>query len=79
MALGNVIGSNIFNILFVLGIAAAISPITFLQENVVDIVVLVAMSLLVWAFAWSKKTLVRWEGVCMLLIYAGYLGYIINR
>ncbi len=79
MALGNVIGSNIFNILFVLGIAAAISPITFIQENVVDIVVLVAMSLLVWAFAWSKKTLVRWEGVCMLLIYAGYLGYIINR
>ena len=79
MALGNVIGSNIFNILFVLGIAAAISPITFIQENMIDIAVLVAMSLLVWGFAWSKQKLVRWEGVCMLLIYAGYLGYIINR
>ena len=79
MALGNVIGSNIFNILFVLGIAAAISPIAFIQENMVDIIVLVAMSLLVWGFAWTKQKLVRWEGVCMLLIYAGYLGYIINR
>lgn len=79
MALGNVIGSNIFNILFVLGIAAAISPIAFIQENMIDIIVLVAMSLLVWGFAWTKKKLVRWEGAIMLLIYAGYLGYIINR
>lgn len=79
MALGNVIGSNIFNILFVLGVATAISPITFIQENMIDIIVLVAMSLLVWIFAWSKNKLVRWEGVVMLLGYAGYLGYIINR
>lgn len=79
MALGNVIGSNIFNILFVLGIATAISPITFIQENMVDILVLVVMSLLVWWFAWSKKKIVRWEGAVMLLLYAGYLGYIINR
>ena len=79
VAISNVIGSNIFNILFVLGIAAAISPIAFIRENMVDIIVLVAMSLLVWGFAWTKQKLVRWEGVCMLLIYAGYLGYIINR
>lgn len=79
MALGNVIGSNIFNILFVLGIAAAISPITFVQENIIDIIVLTVMSLLVWGFAWSKKKIVRWEGAVMLLCYAVYLGYIINR
>ena len=79
MALGNVIGSNIFNILFVLGIATAISPITFIQENMVDIIILAVMSLLVWWFAWSKKKIVRWEGAVMLLLYAGYLGYIINR
>lgn len=79
MALGNVIGSNIFNILFVLGVATAISPISFMQENMIDIIVLVAMSALVWIFAWTKKKLVRWEGVVMLLGYAGYLGYIINR
>jgi cation:H+ antiporter len=79
MALGNVIGSNIFNILFVLGIATAISPIAFIGENIVDIVVLTLMSLLVWGFAWTKKKIVRWEGAVMLLVYAGYLAYIINR
>ena len=79
MALGNVIGSNIFNILFVLGIAAAISPITFIMENVIDIVILVAMSVLVWAFAWTKKKLDRFEGIVMLALYAVYLVYICMR
>ena len=55
MAVGNVIGSNIFNILMVLGIAATISPITFLTENIIDIIVLVVFSGLVWAFAWDKE------------------------
>ena len=79
MALGNVIGSNIFNILFVLGIAAAISPIKFYMENVIDIMVLVGMSALVWVFCRTKEKLVRWEGITMLLLYAGYVVYIIKR
>ncbi len=79
MALGNVIGSNIFNILFVLGIAATISPITFLMENIIDIVILVAMSILVWSFAWSKKKIARAEGAFMLLLYAAYVVYICMR
>ncbi len=79
MALGNVIGSNIFNILFVLGIAATISPVEFITENIIDIVILVAMSILVWLFAWSKKKIVRWEGVTMLAIYAAYVVYICIR
>lgn len=79
MALGNVIGSNVFNILFVLGIAASISPIAFIMENVIDIILLVAMSALVWIFAWTKQKIGRTEGIVMLLIYAGYLVYIIMR
>lgn len=79
MALGNVIGSNIFNILFVLGIAAAISPMAFIMENIIDILVLVAMCAIVWVMAWSKKQLVRWEGGVMLLMYAGYVVYICVR
>ena len=79
MALGNVIGSNIFNILFVLGIAAAISPVEFITENIIDIVILVAMSILVWLFAWSKKKIVRWEGVTMIAIYVAYVVYICIR
>lgn len=79
MALGNVIGSNIFNILFVLGMAAAISPVEFIMENVIDIVLLLAMSVLVYAFAWQKKSINRWEGALMLLIYGGYMAYICTR
>lgn len=79
MALGNVIGSNIFNILFVLGIAASISPIAFIMENVIDIILLIAMSGLVWVFAWTKQKIGKTEGIAMLLIYAGYLVYIILR
>lgn len=79
MALGNVIGSNIFNILFVLGIAAAISPIGFKMENIIDIAVLVGMSALVWIFAWTKQKLTRLEGSIMLLLYGAYMVYICIR
>lgn len=79
MALGNVIGSNIFNVLFVLGIAASISPIEFVMENVIDILLLTAMSFLVWIFAWTSKKIRRLEGAVMLAVYLGYMGYIIVR
>ncbi|MDO5590589.1 MAG: calcium/sodium antiporter [Lachnospiraceae bacterium] len=79
MALGNVIGSDIFNILFVLGIATAISPIEFLMENVFDIIILIVMSLLVLGFSWSKQEINRKEGLSMLLIYAAYMVYICIR
>jgi cation:H+ antiporter len=79
MALGNVIGSNIFNILLVLGIAAAISPVTFIMENIIDILLLIAMSVLVWGFAWSKQEIRRAQGAVMLAIYAAYLIYICVR
>lgn len=75
MALGNAIGSNIFNILMVLGIASAISPIAFLMENIIDIVVLLAFSLLVWLFAATKKRIGRLEGLLMVALYAGYIVY----
>ncbi len=79
MALGNVVGSNIFNILFVLGIAATISPIAFTVQNTVDTAVLIAMSLLVLVMCAPKKKLVRWNGALMLAVYAGYTAYIFVR
>lgn len=79
MALGNVIGSNIFNILFVLGIAATISPIAFIMENVIDIVILIAMSAVVWIFAWKKQEISKKDGIIMLIMYAVYLVYICMR
>ncbi|MBQ7505919.1 MAG: calcium/sodium antiporter [Lachnospiraceae bacterium] len=79
MAVGNVIGSNIFNILLILGMAAAISPVTFITENAIDIAILVAASALVYLFAWSKEKIVRWEGALMILGYAGFMVYAIVR
>lgn len=79
MALGNAIGSNIFNILMVLGIASAISPIAFITENVIDIAVLLVFSLIVWLFAATKKSLNRLEGFTMLALYAAYSVYIFVR
>ena len=79
MALGNAIGSNVFNILMVLGIASAISPISFITENVIDIVILLACTLIVWIFAATKKQINRVEGIGMLLMYVAYAVYIVVR
>ncbi len=79
MAVGNVIGSNIFNILLVLGVAATISPVAFIMENIFDIFVLIVMSVMVWNFTWSKKEINRTEGIIMLFFYAAYMIYICTR
>lgn len=79
LAVSNVVGSNIFNILLILGLAAVISPVTFIFENMIDIVLLTAMSLLVWIFGWTRQRLCRTEGMVMLAIYAVYLVYICIR
>ena len=79
MALGNVIGSNIFNILFVLGIAASISPMSFTHLNCIDTMVLIASSALVFLFCLPKKKLVMWNGIVMLSVYSGYTVYLFMR
>lgn len=79
MALGNAIGSNIFNILMVLGIASAISPISFIQNNIIDIVILLAFTLIVWIFSATKKKLDKFEGFMMVLLYVAYAVYIVLR
>ena len=79
MALGNAIGSNVFNILMVLGIASAISPISIITENIIDLCVLIAFTVCVWIFAGSKKKIGRVEGFCMVALYAAYAVYIIIR
>lgn len=79
MAVGNVIGSNIFNILLVLGVAAAISPVGFIMENMIDIAFLILISVITLIFAWTSKEITRKEGIIMLLLYAGYMVYICTR
>lgn len=79
MAVGNVLGSNVFNILLILGVAGTISPMTFIMENIIDIVLLTAASLLIYLFSWTKERIDRKEGIVMLLMYASYLVYICIR
>lgn len=79
LALGNAIGSNVFNILMVLGIASAISPINFIQQNIMDIIILLVFTLIVWIFATTKKSVGKLEGVMMLLLYVAYAVYIFVR
>ena len=79
MAIGNVVGSNIFNILLILGVAGAISPMTFLTVNAIDTLILIAFSVIVGLMCLKKKNLNKANGIVMLLLYAVYLGYIILR
>ena len=79
MALGNAIGSNIFNFLMVLGIASAISPIAFITENIIDIIILIVFSIVLWIMAWTKTKLNKGEGLIMLALYIAYAVYICVR
>lgn len=79
MAVGNAVGSNIFNILMVLGIASAINPVSLIRENVIDIIILVVFSVVVWIFAATKKKISRREGIAMVAMYLVYAVYIILR
>ena len=79
MAVGNAVGSNIFNILMVLGIASTISPVAMIKENIIDIAILMIFTVLVWIFAGTKRKIERREGIIMALAYLIYCGYIIMR
>ncbi len=80
IAVGNVVGSNIFNIFFVLGISAVIKPLPFQPKNNLDIGVVVISSLLLFLFMFTgkKRSLDRWEGILFALLYGVYLGYLIG-
>lgn len=80
MALGNVIGSNIANILLILGISATIHPLTMGGITPTDIlmVVLSALLLLLTAFTFRRKQIDRWEGAIFLAIYVAYIWYLIK-
>lgn len=79
IAVGNVIGSNIFNILFVLGIAGTISPMSFIANNIIDTAILIFVSLLTLLLAWRKKEIGRFEGAVMIAVYTTYMCYICMR
>lgn len=78
LALGNVIGSNIFNILFVLGIAGTVNPLTTGSQVIIDAVVMMVATIVVFIFALTGK-IKRSGGIALLCMYGAYLAYLIVR
>lgn len=76
IAIGNIVGSNIFNILFIIGTAALVSDVPFESQFILDTVVAVVAGVVLFAFAISKRKLTRLSGVFMLLSYCLYFSYI---
>ena len=81
IAVGNVVGSNIFNIFFILGVSSIIRPIPFEAISNIDVGVMIAASLLLFVcmFTGKKRMLDRWEGCVFLVLYASYLCFLIVR
>ena len=77
IAIGNIVGSNIFNILFVVGLSSMIIDVPFASNFRIDMAVAVAASLFMWAASLKNKKLVRWHGIVMLLGYAAYFLYLL--
>jgi cation:H+ antiporter len=78
IAVGNVVGSNIFNIFFVLGISAIIKPLPFQMKNNLDMGVVILSSLLLFLFMFTgkKRSIDRWEGIVFLILYFSYVIYL---
>ena len=79
LALGNAVGSNIFNILLILGASTAIFPIAVKVVAIYDMIILIAMSIFAYWCARTKKTLSKGEGAVFLILYAIYFVYIYTR
>lgn len=79
IAIGNIVGSNIFNILFVIGTSALITPVAYQGDFLIDSIICVAVSAILLLFVLNKdRKLKRWGGIIMLLCYAGYFVYLIK-
>jgi cation:H+ antiporter len=76
IAIGNIVGSNIFNILFVLGTSSLIIPLTFERHFLIDTVIAIAAGVILWISVAKSKKLTRPWGIVMLAAYAIYLLYL---
>jgi cation:H+ antiporter len=80
IAIGNVVGSNIFNIFWILGFSALINPIPFHKSSDLDILVVISASIILFMllFIGKKHVIQRWQGMVMTLMYLGYLYWVVQ-
>lgn len=79
IAVGNVIGSNIFNVLLILGTTSVIKPLAINSAVMIDLVILLGTGLIVLLISQLFKDVKRWHGIVLMLLYVAYLAYIIIR
>ena len=81
IAVGNVIGSNIMNILIILGISAFIAPLPFQSSSYIDLLMalMASITILVLSFVWTRNKLERRDGILMVIIYILYVAYLIAK
>lgn len=77
IAIGNIVGSNIFNILFVVGASAIIVPVVFVESFIIDCIVAVLAGIVLWLCTFRKKKLTRAGGILMLVCYLIYFAYLL--
>jgi K+-dependent Na+/Ca+ exchanger family protein len=73
IAIGNVLGSNVFNILAILGVTGVITPMHLQGITMLDLSMMVVSTLLVWLFSFTKYKIVRWEGIVLTIVFIGYM------
>ena len=77
IAIGNIVGSNIFNILFIVGLSALIVPVPFANPFRIDTGIAILAGIVLLIFALPRKKLLRWHGPAMLAMYGAYLAYLL--
>lgn len=77
IAIGNVLGSNVLNILFILGLTGMISPMHIEGITNVDLYMMLVSTIMIWFFSFTKYTIERWEGAVLVLTFCGYMWYLL--
>lgn len=77
IAIGNVIGSNVFNILMILGITGLITPMQIQGIQLLDLLVMIFSMVLVWLFSFTRYTIARWEGILAVILFVGYIAWLV--
>lgn len=78
MALGNVIGSCVFNILLILGLTSIFTPLQPQGISAFDLASMFIGALLLWIFSFTKSTMERWEGTVLTICFCAYMGYLLS-
>lgn len=77
IAIGNVLGSNVLNILFILGLTGMISPMHIEGITNMDLYMMLVSTIMIWFFSFTKYTIERWEGAVLVLTFGGYMWYLL--